>query len=667
MPQIRIVNDTQVPLHIALTQVGPLHWQNNVEPGQTAVLKPGPVFFTIQARIARGVNNEYDNLQRFLPIAVVSVSVVTLGVGAVYFAGAYAAAGSASAVAANISAQLATKAPTVRKLYRYARKYQTVARIGNMIGIGGSMLAGTKVVAAEQQQAEEQQETQSSLFGGFMRKKTKKEEKKQTKESMKILQGLVAGSVVSSPGWYLNRDRTLRIVGGPRATQVDDLLIIETDTLEPFRIIEEDGKTLAKGQSQQEIIEAGQQAQLRAAAGAAAAAAENQDPTHTDAHIPLTVDENSQLRRTKSTPDHAALAAAADVAALHSDSDSDSEDEHQANGARSPPGYSAAVKGKLVEWGASINGMTEEALQRGASMYSRFRSPKASGTTTPNSASVEQASKTPASGAQLSPAKEKQGILDYTSVAEKVKTDTKEGKKESSASPDDGGLKEEGEVSPLTALLEMGFSPIEANTALRNHSGDLKASIEELLRKDGEALTKLAASTPLPSSPPAVAEGSEGVLPSSANTVTTSVGTVPDSVSLAAKIPAGMAYSRPAAPASPQPQTPSKPPLKVVGGEELETPHWTQKAQQTYTAATSTELGKFAQQQVIDRGLAFATGDIAGATGFGARKTASAMRTSTQKKQQQQLEAGTKKHEGYMSFLKRSKSEAVPSSGKKRT
>jgi len=67
----------------------------------------------------------------------------------VYFAGAAAAAGSASAVVANISAQVAARMPTVRRLYKYARRSGQIARVGNVIGIGGSMLAGKKVAEAE--------------------------------------------------------------------------------------------------------------------------------------------------------------------------------------------------------------------------------------------------------------------------------------------------------------------------------------------------------------------------------------------------------------------------------------------------------------------------------------------------------------------------------------
>lgn len=57
MPTVRIYNDTQVPLHITLKQLSPLHYQNSVPPnGGLATLRAGAVWFTIEARIDRGDN-----------------------------------------------------------------------------------------------------------------------------------------------------------------------------------------------------------------------------------------------------------------------------------------------------------------------------------------------------------------------------------------------------------------------------------------------------------------------------------------------------------------------------------------------------------------------------------------------------------------------------------
>lgn len=54
MPEIKLINDTLLPLHISLKQVSPLYYANNVPPtGGQAVFTPGPVWFTIEAKIAR--------------------------------------------------------------------------------------------------------------------------------------------------------------------------------------------------------------------------------------------------------------------------------------------------------------------------------------------------------------------------------------------------------------------------------------------------------------------------------------------------------------------------------------------------------------------------------------------------------------------------------------
>lgn len=54
MPTVTLINDTLLPLHISLKQVSPLYYANNVPPsGGKAVFKPGSVWFTIEARIAR--------------------------------------------------------------------------------------------------------------------------------------------------------------------------------------------------------------------------------------------------------------------------------------------------------------------------------------------------------------------------------------------------------------------------------------------------------------------------------------------------------------------------------------------------------------------------------------------------------------------------------------
>ena len=45
-------------------------------------------------------------------------------------------------------------------------------------------------------------------------------------------------SPFSSHGWFIGSDRTIRITGGPKATEIQDLLVIETDTNQPFELID---------------------------------------------------------------------------------------------------------------------------------------------------------------------------------------------------------------------------------------------------------------------------------------------------------------------------------------------------------------------------------------------------------------------------------------------
>ncbi|KAJ1030658.1 hypothetical protein NDA18_001897 [Ustilago nuda] len=234
MPNVTIINDTQVPLHICLKQVSPLHYANSVPPdGGRATMHTGKVWFTIQARIDRG-DNSYDKFQTFAPIAAVTIGTLSLGAGAVYFAGASAAAGgtvaAVSAVGARISAAVASHTPTVKRLIKYASKGQTVAKIAQVVGIGGGALASAKGATGKSKPVEQQL----------------KEKAAQTSKS--ALRKLLQGSVVSSAGWYIDRDRTIRITGGPRASVTQDgLLVIETDTTVPFTLVDETGKTVAIG------------------------------------------------------------------------------------------------------------------------------------------------------------------------------------------------------------------------------------------------------------------------------------------------------------------------------------------------------------------------------------------------------------------------------------
>ncbi|SAM73115.1 uncharacterized protein UBRO_00072 [Ustilago bromivora] len=234
MPNVIIINDTQVPLHICLKQVSPLHYANSVPPdGGRATMHTGKVWFTIQARIDRG-DNSYDKFQTFAPIAAVTIGALTLGAGAVYFAGASAAGGgtvaAVSAVGARISAAVASHTPTVKRLMKYASKGQTVAKIAQVVGIGGGALASAKGATGKSKPVEQQLKDKAA------------------QASKSALRKLLQGSVVSSAGWYIDRDRTIRITGGPRASVTQDgLLVIETDTTVPFTLVDETGKMVAIG------------------------------------------------------------------------------------------------------------------------------------------------------------------------------------------------------------------------------------------------------------------------------------------------------------------------------------------------------------------------------------------------------------------------------------
>ncbi|SOV03064.1 uncharacterized protein UDID_00072 [Ustilago sp. UG-2017a] len=234
MPNVTIINDTQVPLHICLKQVSPLHYANSVPPdGGRVTMHTGKVWFTIQARIDRG-DNSYDKFQTFAPIAAVTIGALSLGAGAVYFAGASAAAGgtvaAVSAVGARISAAVASHTPTVKRLMKYASKGQTVAKIAQVVGIGGGALASAKGATGKSKPVEQQLKDKAA------------------QASKSALRKLLQGSVVSSAGWYIDRDRTIRITGGPRASVTQDgLLVIETDTTVPFTLVDETGKTVAIG------------------------------------------------------------------------------------------------------------------------------------------------------------------------------------------------------------------------------------------------------------------------------------------------------------------------------------------------------------------------------------------------------------------------------------
>ncbi|KDN53456.1 hypothetical protein K437DRAFT_271677 [Tilletiaria anomala UBC 951] len=273
MPQVKIINDTLLPLHICLKQVSPLYYANNIEPsGGEAVFNPGAVWFTIEARIAQikkeseKAENEYTRWDTYVPIAAVSVAVLSLGVGAVYVAGTAAATGSISGMLTAISTDMAVSLPTVRRLYKYAKQGQRVVHIGQVIGIGNessltNKLAGVTTATpgtsssgnkwrwlGKKQGSPEDAKALNKAEGKGQGQQLQRKAEKEVENSVaRALKNLLDGSVLSSYGWFMSKERTLHIIGGPRATEVEGFLVIETDTYEPFRIVDEKGEIVGIG------------------------------------------------------------------------------------------------------------------------------------------------------------------------------------------------------------------------------------------------------------------------------------------------------------------------------------------------------------------------------------------------------------------------------------
>jgi hypothetical protein len=97
MPYFSITNYTQVPLHIALSHLGPVHYYNNLQPNQTVTLSVGKVWFTVEAKVASG-ENDY----KWHHVAVPIVAATVVGVASVAALGVMATAVSADAALATL-------------------------------------------------------------------------------------------------------------------------------------------------------------------------------------------------------------------------------------------------------------------------------------------------------------------------------------------------------------------------------------------------------------------------------------------------------------------------------------------------------------------------------------------------------------------------------------
>ncbi|CAG8561071.1 2189_t:CDS:2 [Ambispora gerdemannii] len=75
-----ITNETNVSLNIALKQMTPLYYQNDVKPGETMYRSTGAVHFTIEANIDYARRHQYSKMRKFVPITLLSLgSLLTLG------------------------------------------------------------------------------------------------------------------------------------------------------------------------------------------------------------------------------------------------------------------------------------------------------------------------------------------------------------------------------------------------------------------------------------------------------------------------------------------------------------------------------------------------------------------------------------------------------------
>ncbi|WWD16736.1 hypothetical protein CI109_101167 [Kwoniella shandongensis] len=76
MPSCRVTNNTSHDLNICLKQVTALHFENTVKPGQTIKLRPGKVWFTLEAVLDDGTKKtRYSILKSAATIALLSIAI----------------------------------------------------------------------------------------------------------------------------------------------------------------------------------------------------------------------------------------------------------------------------------------------------------------------------------------------------------------------------------------------------------------------------------------------------------------------------------------------------------------------------------------------------------------------------------------------------------------
>nr|CAG8599239.1 11359_t:CDS:1 [Entrophospora candida] len=172
-----IVNETNVPLNVALKQLTPLYYQNSMKPGETMYRNTGAVHWTVEAFVDWGENSQYSDWQSIIPIGLLSLGIVMTATGAVI--GVIGALGAFSGLA---SAETLFVAGTW--LLRF--------------GTGTVAVTGTK------------QSLESFLRNGS----------------------------VSSAGWYAGYNHKLAIRGGPDYAIVDGKKVLQLDGWKPFEIVQ---------------------------------------------------------------------------------------------------------------------------------------------------------------------------------------------------------------------------------------------------------------------------------------------------------------------------------------------------------------------------------------------------------------------------------------------
>lgn len=224
---VSIINKTNLVLNIALLQLSPLYFENGVPPNGTMTRRVGKVWFGIQAKWDL-FENRYSDGQN---VAVISTTSIAAILGAITAGVAFAPGAAAGAAAAGTSSAMAIKASAVTT--------RTLAGVGIRGALAGKVASGTlgTVVGGT-----------GALVGNVVRFRhiIHMGASAFTAASASQIMDAVndwGRSAVVVHGWYLGRDRTFEIRGGPRMKrfQLENGTIVELVDLqdyEPFSIHE---------------------------------------------------------------------------------------------------------------------------------------------------------------------------------------------------------------------------------------------------------------------------------------------------------------------------------------------------------------------------------------------------------------------------------------------